>query len=140
MRPALATAALGFVLVLGSSFALSVTAREGVALARIRDEVQKVLEATAAGLESREVMRARHHIETATIDSIQSVGGFGGKADRLNHYFFYTGDAGYLGADLERYAAVSADRAADWLARIMATPNVTLSVIPRGRAELAVAS
>jgi zinc protease len=125
---------------LGSSFAVSVTAREGVTLPRIRDEVRQVLAETVAGMEPREIMRARHHIETATIDSIQNVGGFGGKADRLNHYFFYTGDAGYLGADLARYTGVEADSARDWLRRIVSAPSTTLSVIPRGRADLAVSS
>jgi zinc protease len=125
---------------LGSSFALSVTARAGVPLTRIHDEVRKVLEQTAAELDEHELTRARNHIETATVDSIQSVGGFGGKADRLNHYFFYTGDAGHLAADLQRYAAVDVAGVRDWLARTVAQPAVILSVIPRRKLELAVAS
>lgn len=123
---------------LGSSFAISVTAREGVPLGRLRDEVKAVLGRTVDELDEREVARARHHIETATIDSIQSVGGFGGKADRLNHYFFYTGDAGYLNQDLQRYAVLMPDVVRAWLRRTVTAPSVTLSVIPRGRLELAV--
>ena len=123
---------------LGSSFALSITAREGVPLTRIHDEVRAILEQAATDLDEREVTRVRNHIETATIDSIQSAGGFGGKADRLNHYFFYTGDAGYLNQDLQRYAELTADAVRDWIRRTTLAPAVTLSVVPRGKLGLAV--
>jgi zinc protease len=123
---------------LGSSFALSITAKEGVPLTRLHDEVRAILEQAATDLDEREVTRARNHIETATIDSIQSAGGFGGKADRLNHYFFYTGDAGYLNQDLQRYTALTADAVRDWIRRTTAEPAVTLSVVPRGKLDLAV--
>ncbi|HEX6064588.1 MAG TPA: insulinase family protein, partial [Longimicrobiales bacterium] len=123
---------------LSSSFALSITAREGVPLTRIHDEARVILEQAATDLDERELTRARNHIETATIDSIQSAGGFGGKADRLNHYFFYTGDAGYLNQDLQRYAELTADAVRDWIRRTIVEPAVTLSVVPRGKLDLAV--
>jgi zinc protease len=125
---------------LASSFAISVTARAGVPLARIHAEVRTVLDQAARDLDEREVTRARNHIETQTIDSIQSAGGFGGRADRLNHYYFYTGDAGYVSHDLQRYQLLTAEGVRDWLQRTVALPAVTLSVIPRGKPELAVRS
>ena len=125
---------------LGSAFGLSVTARKGVSLTRLRDEVGKVLSEVAQDLNEREVQRARHHIETATIDSVQSVGGFGGKADRLNHYFFYANDPGYLSRDLERYASLTPEAVRAQLQKTVTAPCVTLSVVPHGKTELAVAS
>ena len=116
---------------LGSVFGLSVTAREGVSLTRIAEEVETVLRETADGLSQRELDRARHHIETSTIDSIQGVGGFGGKADRLNHYFFYAGDPNYLTADLRRYDELSVESVRERLAGTVGAPRVVLSVIPR---------
>ena len=122
---------------LGSAFGLSVTARAGVSLSRIRDEVGKILHDMTMEVSEHEVQRARHHIETATIDAVQSVGGFGGKADRLNHYFFYAGDPGYLAQDLERYAQLTPDTVRDFFRVTCAAPNVTLSVVPRGQSGLA---
>ena len=122
---------------LGSAFGLSVTAREGVSLNRIRDEVGNILREMTEEVTAREVQRARHHIETATIDAVQSVGGFGGKADRLNHYYFYANDPGYLAQDLERYARLTPDGVRDFFGMTIAAPSVTLSVVPRGQSGLA---
>ncbi len=123
---------------IGSAFSLSVTARAGVSLEQVHDEVRKVLKQTVGDLNDRELQRARNHIETSTLDAVQSVGGFGGKADRLNHYLFYAGDPGYLAADLRRYATLSRDAVRAALHMIIDQPSVLLSVVPRGHAELAV--
>jgi zinc protease len=125
---------------LGSTFGLSVTAREGVTLTEIQDEVRKVLADTVADLNDRELQRARHHIETGTVDSVQSVGGFGGRADRLNHYYFYAGDAGYITGDLQRYDEITTDVVRMRLRQTINAPSVTLSVVPNGRLDLAVHS
>lgn len=124
---------------LGSAFGLSVTAREGVPLARIHDEVANILETAVSELNDRELLRARHHIETGTIDAIQSVGGFGGKADRLNHYYFYAQDPGFLTEDLARYDQLTPEAVRLALRETIAAPCVILSVVPRGKAtQLAV--
>jgi len=66
------------------------------------------------------------------------VGGFGGKADRLNEYHFLAGTPGWARKDLARYRRVTdqgvADAARRWLAGV---PAVWLSVVPNGRTELA---
>jgi zinc protease len=123
---------------LGSAFGVSVTAREGISLDRIRDEVNKVLGEAIEHLSEREVQRARHHIETGTIDAVQSVGGFGGKADRLNHYAFYANDPGYLARDLARYDALTPESVRARLRDTIAKPAVVLSVVPHDKTELAV--
>ena len=124
---------------LGSTFGLSVTAREGVPLARIADEVRAILRKCASDLTQRELDRARNHIETSTIDAIQGVGGFGGKADRLNHYFFYANDPDYLPKDLERYNRLTVEAVREQLRATTAKHSVTLSVVPRDKKQLAVA-
>ncbi|HEY0303840.1 MAG TPA: pitrilysin family protein, partial [Longimicrobiales bacterium] len=123
---------------LGSAFGLSVTARAGIPLTRIRDEVNKILEDVVHEVLEREVQRARHHIETGTIDSVQSVGGFGGKADRLNHYFFYARDPGFITQDLARYDALTPETVRLALRQTIAAPSVTLSVVPLGKPDLGV--
>jgi zinc protease len=116
---------------LGSSLVVIVTAREGVTLDRIETETRRILNDLASRLTQRELDRARNHTETATVDTLQGVGGFGGKADRLNHYYFYTGDAGYLQRDLERYHALTVATVRSAFNKVLATPCVTLSVVPK---------
>ena len=122
---------------LGSSLQLVITAREGVALDRIESETRAIIASLAKDLSQRELERARNHIETATVDSLQGVGGFGGKADRLNHYFFYTGNADYLAQDLGRYDVLTCDSVRATIERIAGTPAVAVSVVPRGALHLA---
>jgi zinc protease len=124
---------------LGSTFGLSVTAREGVPLSRIADEVHAILRQCSVDLSQRELDRARNHIETSTIDSIQGVGGFGGKADRLNHYFYYANDADYLAEDLRRYEQLTVAAVREQLKTTVDAHSVILSVVPRDKAQLAVA-
>jgi zinc protease len=124
---------------LGSTFGISVTARGGVTLARIADEVYAVLRQCTRDLNQRELDRARNHIVTSTIDAIQGVGGFGGKADRLNHYFYYANDPDYITRDLERYQALNVEFVQAQLRHTVEAPAVTLSVIPRGKTGLAAA-
>jgi zinc protease len=115
---------------LGSSLMVTVTAREGVDVARLEAEIRAVLSATAVDLTQRELERARHHIETTTVDALQSVGGFGGKADRLNHYYFYTGTADYIAQDFGRYRLLTPERVRAALSGMLATPAVVLTVMP----------
>jgi predicted Zn-dependent peptidase len=66
------------------------------------------------------------------------VGGFGGRADQLNHNAFYAGDPGYSEHDIARYRAVTPERVAAAVRRWLQQPCVTLSVVPRGARDLAV--
>jgi len=66
------------------------------------------------------------------------VGGFGGKADQLNMYYFYTNQPDYFNEDLARYKSISASQITE-SARTYLRDNgrVVLSVVPEGRTELA---
>jgi zinc protease len=81
--------------------------------------------------DQREVDRALNQIEASFLRSLESVGGFGGKADRLNAYYFATGNPDYFNEDLGRYRALSGTdiRAAvrQWLPR---DRRVELMVLP----------
>ncbi len=123
---------------LGSVFYVVVTARPGVGLGPLEDEVRSTIAALATqGVREDELQRARNHMETAFVDELQNVGGFGGRADRLNNYWFFTGDAGYAQQDLERYRALTPEDVRETARRVLTKPCVTLSVVPRGRTDLA---
>jgi zinc protease len=95
-------------LILGSIFQIQVTARPG----RTAAEIEKALEAELATLrvaapERTEVERARNTIETNIVGGLESLGGFGGVADRLNAYNHYLKTPDYLQQDVARYRAVT---------------------------------
>ena len=95
-------------LVLGSIFQIQVTARPGKTV----EEIEKALEEELTALRStppdaNEIERARNTIETNIVGGLESLGGFGGVADKLNAYNHYLGTPDYLQQDVARYRAVT---------------------------------
>jgi zinc protease len=124
---------------LSGYFQVVATAAPGRTLAdveaAIRHEMQRVC---ADGPTPAEIERGVAQAEAHFISRLQTVGGFGGKSDQLNAYNVFLGDASFFDRDLARYRLADAaglTRAAnDWL---MLDQRVALSVVPRGRPELA---
>jgi zinc protease len=70
---------------------------------------------------------------------LQTVGGFGGKSDQLNAYNVFVGDPGYFDRDLARYQIVTRTSIQHAVQRYLdPIRRVTLSIVPRGRLELAI--
>jgi zinc protease len=92
-------------LALGSIFTIQATAKPGVSPEHIERAIDEELEHLRQdGPEEIELERARNTIESAVIRALETLGGFGGVADRLNQYNHYLGNPGYLERDLGRYA------------------------------------
>jgi zinc protease len=95
-------------LTLGSIFQVTATVKPG----HTPDEVEKAIDEelarfTAEGPSDAEVSAAQNSINSGIVTSLESFGGFGGVADRLNLYNHHLKKPGYLNDDLLRYAAVS---------------------------------
>ena len=95
-------------LILGSQFQITVTARPG----RTLEEIEKAVDAELQLLrttppDAREIERARNTLETRIITGLETLGGFGGVADRLNSYNHYLKNPDYLQQDIARYRAVT---------------------------------
>jgi len=93
---------------LGSSFMVVATARPG----RTVDEIQKAIDEELDRLrreppDAREVQRAINQVEASFYRRMERVGGFGGKADQLNAYYFAGGGPDYFAEDLARYTSLS---------------------------------
>jgi zinc protease len=124
---------------LSGTFQVAATAVPGVALGELeRAIVETIQDVAARGPDTAEFERGLVQTEAQFVYRLQTVGGFGGKSDQLNFYNTYRGDPGYFAADRARYesatplsTAAAVDR---WLVDV---PRVTLSVVPRGRRELA---
>ncbi len=56
---------------------------------------------------TEEVQRAVNRLESHYVRQLESVGGFGGRADLLNYFNVFTGDPGRLNVDFDRYTVVT---------------------------------
>lgn len=95
-------------LILGSVFYVQVTARPGHSAEEIEAAINEELELLRSqGPTEAEVERAKNVIETGIIRGLETLGGFGGVADRLNMYNHYLGTPDYLQQDISRYRKVT---------------------------------
>ena len=90
-----------------SEFCIVSTARQGHALEELEGVIEEELDRLAEEPPTpREIERAVNQVEAAFLDRLEQVGGFGGKADALNAYYFATGNPDYFNEDLARYRAL----------------------------------
>jgi zinc protease len=125
---------------LTSMFVLAVTAAPGQSLGDLVARVDAAIDALSHdGPTDREMERSRAQIESHFLDRLQTVGGFGGKSDQLNLYNVWRGNPGYFATDLARYRDATAASLRDAVRRHLRAPGrVVLSIVPKGRLELAV--
>ena len=95
-------------LILGSEFQVQATARPGVKPEDLEKAINAELEAFRnSGPTEEELKRARNVLESRIIEGLETLGGFGGVADRLNSYNHYLGTPDFLSADIARYENAS---------------------------------
>jgi zinc protease len=95
-------------LTLGSVFTIQATAKPGVAPAELEQAIDAQLDKLRAeGPTEAELERARNLTETGIVRGLESLGGFGGVADRLNQYNHYLHDPDYLATDIGRFRSAS---------------------------------
>ncbi len=101
----------------------------------IADEVRRLSE---DGPTADEIERGRIQAEAQFMFRLQTVGGFGGKSDQLNAYNTFVGDPAFFAQDLARYRDVTAGSLQGAVRRHLDHDRrVTLSIVPRGRHDLA---
>ena len=97
-------------LMLGSEFQVQATARPGVKPEDLEKAINAELEAFRTnGPSEEELKRARNVLESRIIEGLETLGGFGGVADRLNSYNHYLGTPDFLAADIARYENASVE-------------------------------
>lgn len=97
-------------LMLGSVFQVEATARPGVKPEDLEKAVNAELEAFRTnGPTGEELKRARNVLESRIIEGLETLGGFGGVADRLNSYNHYLGTPDFLATDIARYENASVE-------------------------------
>jgi zinc protease len=112
---------------LDSQFQIVVTARPpqaGTASQALVDRIRTIVDEEIVKLQiaapsAHEFERAINQIEAAAFNRMESVGGFSGKGNQMNAYYFATGNPDYFNEDLSRYRALTASdiqaAAAFWL-------------------------
>jgi zinc protease len=120
---------------LDGDFSIISTARPGKGLDTLRAVIDAELAKLAAeGPTARELDEAKNATEAAFLRGIQQVSG---KADRLNAYYYQTGNPDSFQADLDRYKAVSAADVQRVVRQYLRTNRVMASVVPQGKLDLA---
>lgn len=124
---------------MAGQFQIVCTAANGVALTELRSAIlAAVVELAGGGPTPAEIERGLAQTEAQFIYRLQTIGGFGGKSDQLNAYNTYAGDPGFFDGDRRRYLAVTSKGAAAAVSRwLVNAPAITLSVVPKGRRDLA---
>ena len=116
------------------------TAAPGHALNELDAVIEnEVVKLAAEGPSDDEIDRGRVQAEAQFVSRLQTVGGFGGKSDQLNAYNVFLRDPAYFDRDLARYQLVTRESLRQTVARYLDTDRrVTLSIVPRGRTDLAI--
>jgi len=120
-------------------FQIIATAAPGRTLTELEQAIgEELSRMIAAGPTADELERAQVQFEAQFVFGLQNVGGFGGKSDQLNAYNVFLGDPGWFSRDLARYSGATTEGLRRAAARYLGTERVVASVVPRGRADLAV--
>ncbi|WP_019876971.1 M16 family metallopeptidase [Sporichthya polymorpha] len=118
----------------GSAFQIEVVAASGHTTAELLREVDDVLaQVRAADLDADRVEAAKTNALVATIRSVEAIGGFGDRADKLNLYNHYTGTPDYLAQDLAAYRAVTAQSLREFANRYLTDRRLVIETQPGPR-------
>ena len=93
---------------IASFYAVIATARPGASLPEIEKVItEEIARLAREGPTAAELARAKTKQEFNFVTGLERIGGFGGKADRLNGYNTYLGDPGRFEFDQARYRNVT---------------------------------
>jgi zinc protease len=115
------------------------TAAPGHSLVELHQAIDEELARLSEDGPTEDEMRRGHaQIEAQFVYRLQTLGGFGGKADQLNAYSVFVDDPGYFERDLARYAGVTQQDLHRAVRKYLRTDNrVVVSVVPKGKLSLA---
>ena len=108
-----------------------VTAAAGVDVRRCEDEARAEIEKLAQTPPSeREMEAAKNRFEWQEARMLANIGGFGGRANRLNTFNVMRGDPSLINTDRERYLSVTAEDVQRAAAAYVGRRHVRMTVSP----------
>jgi predicted Zn-dependent peptidase len=117
---------------LGSEFEIVATARPG----RTAAEIQKIVDEELARLlgpqpvTAEELARAKNRWEASFVYSLEPIGSFNGRADRISEYFFDLGKADSFDRDRHRYLDATVEGVNRVAAEVLKGRRLALTVAP----------
>ncbi len=116
---------------IAGEFGIEVTAAEGHTIAEIEDVLRGELDRIRREPPSAsELSRAKNRLEWGSVRQMASIGGFGGRANRLNSFNVFAGDPDMANRELERFLAVEPDDVSRVAATYLSDRQVRLVVLP----------
>ena len=116
---------------ISGDFGVEITAAEGHTCGEIEEAVRAELERIRRQSPTlEEVSRAKNRIEWYHVRQMANIGGFGGRANRLNSFNVFAGDPDLVNRDLERFLAVDPDDISRVAGVYLADRQVQLLVLP----------
>ena len=120
---------------LDGDFQVVATARPGFGLDTLKAIIDAELKRLAAGgPTARELEQAKNATEAQFLNRLEFVSA---KADRLNSYYYATGNPDYFQRDIDRYRKVTAADVQRVARQYLLSGRVTLSIVPQGKKQLA---
>jgi len=114
-------------------FMIVATAKPGVKLAALKEEIFKELENVSEnGITPREIFRSKNGIKSSFIYSMQNVESL---ADQLNYYNFYAGEPNSFNNDLTRYENVTSENIKECVNKYLKKNYVELQISPANGIE-----
>ncbi len=109
---------------ISDTFVITATARPGVSQVEMEQVITAAIKRLAKdGPTEAELNRAKTKQEFGFVSGLERIGGFGGKADRLNQYNTFLGVPDKFEADVERYRRVTPATLKAAVAKWLDTPN-----------------
>ncbi|MFH1700650.1 MAG: pitrilysin family protein [Candidatus Zixiibacteriota bacterium] len=119
---------------LGSTFEITATARAGYSLDELEQAIDEELQILLEeGITADELKQAQISFEAGFIRNLESVGGFGGRANALNSYNVMLGSPDKLQFDMDRYINATVEGVNKAARKYIGFDNrAVLHIIPQG--------
>ncbi len=112
----------------GGTFIIVATAKPGIALDKIKDEIFKEIKNVEVnGITDKELTRSKNGIKSGFIHSLQSIDSL---ANQLNYYSFYLDEPNSFNFDLKRYERIDSLLIKEAVKLHLKKPFVELRIVP----------
>jgi len=112
-------------------FVVDVTAAEGYGLDEIQAATEEVLDSISSNPPTEEeIDRAKNRLEAQHYRQLTHIGGFGGRADDLNHFNVFAGDPGMINTSIDDYLRVTQEDILRVNKSVLDERQVRLRVLP----------
>ena len=116
---------------ISGQFNIEVTAAAGHSSEEVESSARAELEKMRVAPPTKvEVARAKNLIEWEYTRQMAGIGGFGGRADLLNYFNVFAGEADLINSDLQRYLAVGPEDVQRVAEKYLGDRHVQLTVLP----------